>query len=318
MSERIKTRESRLAALNEAFARNPAEPWLAYFGRIRDMYPRAEQWVIDINIKGAIDCYSRLFPISYLEPSIPREHSLAESTAHSERAFSGALSVTSEAVTMADNTRGYFFPSAPTVDPTIGCFICPVCKKWQMVREWMNKDEVDSAWMKHICADIEPYMCLNETCAQHARSFKRLRDLMEHHRIEHGGTRPPPDCPFGCPDDGGFPDDIDWYKHVGHHMRDVRLMVLPTSLYESRKYDDTTFDSESVNSSSLGVSHVSILHIDEMQEDPSKAEDSKLNAEKSKQNFAAQQNRPGSSILTTTTVTSHDERNLPAHLNLNN
>lgn len=147
MSERIKTRESRLAALNEAFARNPAEPWLAYFGRIRDMYPRAEQWVIDINIKGAIDCYSRLFPISYLEPSIPREHSLAESTAHSERAFSGALSVTSEAVTMADNTRGYFFPSAPTVDPTIGCFICPVCKKWQMVREWMNKDEVDSAWM---------------------------------------------------------------------------------------------------------------------------------------------------------------------------
>jgi hypothetical protein len=90
---------------------------------------------------------------------------------------------------------------------------------------------------------------------------------MEHHRIEHGGTRPPPDCPFGCPDDGGFPDDIDWYKHVGHHMRDVRLMVLPTSLYESRKYDDTTFDSESVNSSSLGVSHVGILHIDEMQED---------------------------------------------------
>jgi len=93
-------------------------------------------------------------------------------------------------------------------------------------------------------------MCLVHNCQLQCKSYKRLREWMKHDRM-CCGTRSEAQCPFGCCVDNMSGDN--WYKHVGHHVKDIRLLALPPSLYGDGDGDDLHFDSNSSIFSSSGV-----------------------------------------------------------------
>lgn len=82
---------------------------------------------------------------------------------------------------------------------------------------------------KHIFEDIKPYMCLEGTCSDHDRYFPSLRTWIKHSQ-EHQLRTEYGHCPFRCGIKSQISSSMYWYRHVGHHLEELKLYILPPSL----------------------------------------------------------------------------------------
>lgn len=108
-------------------------------------------------------------------------------------------------------------------------------------------------------------MCLDQDCDDYGTSFSRLRECMDHYRTAHHSMQKSR-CLFQCQADCEEMSDYEWHKHLGKHMKDVRLMVLPRSLYQSRERGDTMLDDFDMDSMRYFSSHADLDTIVEEEE----------------------------------------------------
>ncbi|KAI5820051.1 hypothetical protein BZA77DRAFT_341707 [Pyronema omphalodes] len=142
-------------------------------------------------------------------------------------------------------------PSRPKVDSFTGGFICPLCKIHQNISS-------DKTWEKHVFMDLEPYMCFYKECDNYGASFSRLHACMDHYRTAHSSTQKS-GCLFKC--QAGFEEtsDYEWHKHLGKHMKDILLLLLPISSYQPGDNCDKMLDDSDMDSSQ-GLSDSIMLH----------------------------------------------------------
>ena len=78
----------------------------------------------------------------------------------------------------------------------------------------------------HVLDDLQPYVCTAPNCSDGTKTF-RNRALWIKHEVHHQIPETPMRvCPF-CPSLRGNVLSEMYYRHVGHHLREVCLAVLP-------------------------------------------------------------------------------------------
>ena len=78
----------------------------------------------------------------------------------------------------------------------------------------------------HIFHDIQPYTCTALTCGEEIKTYRNRGAWIRHevtHPVPEGPSRI---CPF-CPTSRGVVPSETYYRHVGHHLREIALAVIP-------------------------------------------------------------------------------------------
>ncbi|KAA8900204.1 hypothetical protein FN846DRAFT_148069 [Sphaerosporella brunnea] len=253
-------------SLDEIVARNLKARQLLQAGTITDMYstvirdkyPRAEANLVSRLAQGVVDASRRLEllsragarsvgPISVGKLSAAPATDSGLGSSLGDSLAESVVSDLSDLLTvnaLDPKYRNLCLPSMPT-----GGAECPICLQKLSIRN--NKQ-----WKLHAFNDLMPYMCISSYTKENQcqQSFKTWRQWMEHDARVHAAppiahkddvARP---CPFGCrvlrhtSGEG-------WYRHVGHHMEDVRLLALRPSL---RLPSEEYLDGDASDSSRMG------------------------------------------------------------------
>jgi len=112
---------------------------------------------------------------------------------------------------------------------------------------------------KHIYADLMPYCCTIEDCQSPLEAYNSTKRWASH-ELQHlldspvvqksAGESHDRPCPFCEPSSRRFAK-VEYFKHVGKHLREVSLAALP---YTSRGDDDSSHGSASDSQPSPGLS----------------------------------------------------------------
>lgn len=89
----------------------------------------------------------------------------------------------------------------------------------------VNNVRTRQAWKRHVFNDLQPYVCTNVECEHLLLLFSSRKRFAEHEK-SHGITEPLRACPF-CPNERDKIPQIAYFKHVGRHLQEVCLAVLP-------------------------------------------------------------------------------------------
>ncbi|KAJ4392154.1 hypothetical protein N0V93_005777 [Gnomoniopsis smithogilvyi] len=129
----------------------------------------------------------------------------------------------------ADEVRRVRLPPLPALAKD-GCpFLCVCCGKLVTIR-------TNSAWKKHIFADLQPWICLEVECPIVCKTFPTRKDWVSHLALDHGLE---PDwasikCPL-CRQDTGS-GKVSITTHISTHLEEISLATLPI---------DSDFDEDS-------------------------------------------------------------------------
>ncbi|RDW57643.1 hypothetical protein BP6252_13725 [Coleophoma cylindrospora] len=111
-------------------------------------------------------------------------------------------------------------PSLPKSARSGARFKCVACGK--VLRNIRNR----RIWKKHIFNDLQPYVCLaDDSCLE---TFSSRSAWIKHETGHLVSSTQNLKCSFCPPTKSARPSD-NYFKHVGRHMREVALAVLPQS-----------------------------------------------------------------------------------------
>ena len=109
-----------------------------------------------------------------------------------------------------------------------------------------SEESLKSRHRIHVFGDLQPYVCTAPNCSDEIKTFRNRASWIKHevhHRIPESPTRI---CPF-CPSSRRAVPSETYYRHVGHHLREISLAVLP----QGHDSGDTMSDSSRSDSSQL-------------------------------------------------------------------
>lgn len=150
-----------------------------------------------------------------------------------ETASNSGLSQTSYASSLMATQAAASIPNTPKASRNKSPFECPYC--FHIITIKHKKD-----WARHIFRDLIPYVCLSSNCATPTRLYDSRHQWFIHMSEAHAESQ---NC-FACPLCHGKIQPSSFEKHVGRHLEELALFVLP------RKDIDEESDSETATSDS--------------------------------------------------------------------
>jgi hypothetical protein len=150
-----------------------------------------------------------------------------------ETASNSGLSQTSYASSLMATQAGASIPNPPKSSRNRSPFECPYC--FHIITIKHKKD-----WARHIFRDLMPYVCLSSNCATPSRLYDSRHQWCVHMREAHAQSQ----NDFACPLCHGEIQSSSFEKHVGRHLEELALFVLP------RKNIDGESDTETASSDS--------------------------------------------------------------------
>ena len=149
-------------------------------------------------------------------------------------ASNDGLSQTSYAPTLMNGMETVAVPPMPQEGADGAPFECPYCFFIITVGD-------GHAWARHIFRDLRPYVCVFPDCPIPQKLYDSQRDWYMHIKSQHKGTDRVTgsfDCMIcqnkQCP-------DITFKKHVGRHLQELALFVLPRVMAEDVEQGDKTY-----------------------------------------------------------------------------
>ncbi|KAJ5189967.1 hypothetical protein N7472_008981 [Penicillium cf. griseofulvum] len=137
-----------------------------------------------------------------------------------ETASMSGISQTSYAPSMFTATESLSIPNAPRESADNNPFECPYCCLVITIRN--TKD-----WAHHIFRDLMPYVCVSPECSTPSKLYGSRRQWYQHISEAHSvpaNMQSGLNCPL-CQLDIRPP--LTFERHVGHHMEQLALFVLP-------------------------------------------------------------------------------------------
>lgn len=120
----------------------------------------------------------------------------------------------------------------------------------------------------HIFDDLQPYVCTAPGCEEEVKTFKD-RIAWARHEAGHRTTEEAPRiCPF-CPKSREAGPENSYYRHVGHHLREIALAVLPQGNETEDEDGSDSSRSDSDQCSNGGPEKASVISVDQPIEDTS-------------------------------------------------
>ncbi|KAJ5371653.1 hypothetical protein N7517_003659 [Penicillium concentricum] len=160
---------------------------------------------------------------NYLSETVATEMAMADDMDQLQfletNSMSG-ISQTSYAPSMFTANESLSIPNAPKESADNSPFECPYCCIVITIRN--TKD-----WARHIFRDLMPYVCLSPECSTPSKLYGSRRQWYQHICEAHSVPADPQsvlNCPL-CQTDIRPP--LTFERHVGHHMEQLALFVLP-------------------------------------------------------------------------------------------
>ncbi|KAL3438883.1 hypothetical protein BDV09DRAFT_191589 [Aspergillus tetrazonus] len=150
-----------------------------------------------------------------------------------ETASNSGLFQTSYASSSMATQSAASIPNPPKASRNKSPFECPYC--FHVITIKHKKD-----WARHIFRDLMPYVCLSSNCATPTRLYDSRHQWFIHMSEAYAQSQ---NC-FACPLCHGKIQSSSFEKHVGRHLEELALFVLP------RKEIDEESDSETATSDS--------------------------------------------------------------------
>ena len=125
-------------------------------------------------------------------------------------------------------------------------FDCNVCNR--EIRNVRNRQ----AWKRHIFGDLQPYICTNIICDHPLILFSSRKRFAEHGK-SHGHAGSVWACPF-CANAKDKLSQQAYFKHVGRHLREIALAVLPRATDSEAESDSLASKEDSLALSSQVMS----------------------------------------------------------------
>ncbi|KAI9367682.1 hypothetical protein BJX61DRAFT_547260 [Aspergillus egyptiacus] len=130
------------------------------------------------------------------------------------------VSGTSYATTLFASEHGVSIPPPPAESADRAPFECPYC--FMIVSIKNRKD-----WSRHIFRDVMPYTCIYLDCATPSKVFENRRQWYNHLCTRHELVTNPDSCAI-CPlCNLGIEPPATFERHVGRHLEELALFVLP-------------------------------------------------------------------------------------------
>ncbi|KAL2783481.1 hypothetical protein BJX66DRAFT_344883 [Aspergillus keveii] len=149
---------------------------------------------------------------------------------------SGA-SRTSYSTTIVASQEGVSIPPPPPESGDRAPFECPYCFVIISVKD--RKD-----WARHIFRDVMPYTCIYPECNTPSKVYENRRQWYNHLSTEHALATSPDGCTI-CPMCKlAIQQPATFERHVGRHLEELALFVLPRTQPE----DEAEADSEQTSS----------------------------------------------------------------------
>jgi hypothetical protein len=126
---------------------------------------------------------------------------------------------------------------------------------------------------RHVFDDLQPYVCILESCVTPNRVFTNRRAWEDHLRQEGGSFVGQNVCPL-CHVD--LPSPQKWRSHVGREMQQLALFAIPKEMYSRDEDDDSEDESDNHNVQSDNDSVLSQGHVTQaLLAEPSEADQNK-------------------------------------------
>ncbi|KXG52017.1 uncharacterized protein PGRI_083010 [Penicillium griseofulvum] len=160
---------------------------------------------------------------NYLSETVATEMPLVEDMDQLqflETGFMSGISQTSYAPSIFTANESLSIPNAPRESANNNPFECPYCYLVITIRN--TKD-----WAHHIFRDLMPYVCLSPECSTPSKLYGSRRQWYQHISEAHpafANLQTGLGCPL-CNVDIRPP--LTFERHVGHHMEQLALFVLP-------------------------------------------------------------------------------------------
>lgn len=125
-------------------------------------------------------------------------------------------------------------------------FQCPYCYFIITVKDRY-------AWARHIFRDLSPYTCVFSGCSKQSTPYDSRRDWYNHIRQihlaeENGGS-------YNCPLCAKGPlSNVSFERHVGRHLEDLALFVLPRDVQEDEVIDEELEDGSQESENAVNAS----------------------------------------------------------------
>ncbi|KAJ0419351.1 hypothetical protein BJY00DRAFT_286329 [Aspergillus carlsbadensis] len=134
-----------------------------------------------------------------------------------ETASNSGASQTSYATSLMTTQDAISIPSPPRESQDGTPFECPYC--FHVITIKHEKD-----WSRHVFRDLMPYVCLAKDCITPTKLYESRRSWYEHMRDVHSFGNTGEEGPV-CPLCRLTAPSLD--KHVGRHLEELALFVLP-------------------------------------------------------------------------------------------
>lgn len=130
------------------------------------------------------------------------------------------ISQTSYAPSISTSNESLSVPAPPRESANENPFECPYC--CLVIKIKGKKD-----WARHVFRDLMPYVCISAECSTPSKLYESRRQWYDHMCQSHSmmaGLQSGSNCPL-CQVPLHLPVTFD--RHVGHHMEQLALFVLP-------------------------------------------------------------------------------------------
>ncbi|KAL4911001.1 hypothetical protein BDW74DRAFT_4707 [Aspergillus multicolor] len=134
-----------------------------------------------------------------------------------ETTSNSGLSQTSYAPSLMATQAAASIPNPPKGSANRNPCECPYC--YHIITIKHKKD-----WARHVFQDLMPYVCLSSDCVTPSRLYDSRHQWSLHMREAHGHGQQGLTCPL-C--HTGIPQSTSFEKHVGRHLEELALFVLP-------------------------------------------------------------------------------------------
>lgn len=144
-----------------------------------------------------------------------------------------ALTQTSYAPSMLAGGESLSVPKPPPESANESPFECPYCCLIVTIKSMKD-------WARHIFRDLMPYVCLASDCGTPSKLYESRRQWFHHMLSHHSASAPSTNqldfvCPLCC---GNFQPPITFERHVGHHLEQLALFILPRDYTEEEDSPD--------------------------------------------------------------------------------
>ncbi|KAL4912145.1 hypothetical protein BDW62DRAFT_195332 [Aspergillus aurantiobrunneus] len=155
-----------------------------------------------------------------------------------ETVSDSGLSQTSYATSLMQTQAAASIPNPPKGSKERKPFECPYC--FHVITIKHKKD-----WTRHVFRDLMPYVCLSSNCSTPSRLYESRHQWFHHMHRAHSLTQYGLACPLChiCIQTTSFE------KHVGRHLEELALFVLPRT-------DPSEESSSEVDSSAASINGV--------------------------------------------------------------